>query len=42
MNAYLEIIRPLNAVLAVIAVLLMAIISGNFSLMFFWHAWWFL
>lgn len=31
MNAYLEIIRPLNAVLAVIAVLLMAIISGNFS-----------
>ncbi len=31
MNPYLEIIRPLNAVLAVIAVLLMAIISGNFT-----------
>lgn len=31
MNAYLGIIRPLNAFMAVIAVLLMAIISGNFT-----------
>ena len=32
MNAYLEIIRPGNAVMAVIAVLLVMLISGNFSL----------
>lgn len=31
MNAYLEIIRPGNAVMAVIAVLLVMLISGNFS-----------
>ena len=32
MNAYLEIIRPGNAVMAVIAVLLVMLISGNFTL----------
>ncbi len=32
MNAYLEIIRPGNAVMTVIAVLLVMLISGNFSL----------
>lgn len=32
MNAYLEIIRPGNAVMAVIAVLLIMLISGNFTL----------
>lgn len=32
MNAYLEILRPANALMAVIAILLMAIISGNFTL----------
>jgi len=32
MNTYLEIIRPGNAVMAVIAVLLIMIISGNFTL----------
>ena len=32
MNAYLEIIRPGNAIMAVIAVLLVAIISGIFTL----------
>jgi geranylgeranylglycerol-phosphate geranylgeranyltransferase len=32
MNAYLEILRPLNALMAVVAILLMAIISGNFTL----------
>ena len=32
MNAYLEILRPWNALMAVIAVILVAIISGNFSL----------
>jgi len=31
MNAYLEIIRPGNAIMAVIAVLLIAIISGIFT-----------
>lgn len=31
MNAYLEIIRPGNALMAVITVLLMVIISGNFT-----------
>ncbi|HML05649.1 MAG TPA: UbiA family prenyltransferase [Methanobacterium sp.] len=32
MNAYLEILRPGNAVMAVIAILLMMLISGNFTL----------
>ena len=32
MNAYLEILRPWNALMAVIAVILVAIISGNFTL----------
>jgi len=32
MNAYLEILRPVNALMAVIVILLMAIISGNFTL----------
>ncbi|MGF7118522.1 UbiA family prenyltransferase [Methanobacterium oryzae] len=32
MNAYLEILRPGNAVMAVIAIFLMIIISGNFTL----------
>ncbi|MDP3066871.1 MAG: UbiA family prenyltransferase [Methanobacteriaceae archaeon] len=32
MNAYLEILRPANALMAVVAILLMAIISGNFTL----------
>lgn len=32
MNAYLEIIRPGNAVMAVIAVLLVMLISGNFTM----------
>ncbi len=32
MNAYLEILRPFNALMGVIAVLLVAIISGNFNL----------
>ena len=32
MNAYLEIIRPGNAIMAVIAVLLIAIISGIFTI----------
>jgi geranylgeranylglycerol-phosphate geranylgeranyltransferase len=32
MNAYLEILRPFNALMAVVAILLMAIISGNFTL----------
>ncbi|MGC9517554.1 MAG: UbiA family prenyltransferase [Methanomicrobiales archaeon] len=32
MNAYLEILRPWNALMAVIAVILVAIIAGNFSL----------
>ncbi|MGB9936739.1 MAG: UbiA family prenyltransferase [Methanobacterium sp.] len=32
MNAYLEIIRPGNAVMAVIAVLLVMLISGNFTI----------
>jgi geranylgeranylglycerol-phosphate geranylgeranyltransferase len=31
MNAYLEILRPFNAIMGVIAVLLVAIISGNFN-----------
>ena len=31
MNAYLEILRPFNALMAVVAILLMAIISGNFT-----------
>ncbi|HNS25957.1 MAG TPA: UbiA family prenyltransferase [Methanobacteriaceae archaeon] len=31
MNAYLEILRPLNALMAVVAIFLMAIISGNFT-----------
>jgi len=32
MNAYLEILRPFNALMGVIAVLLVAIISGNFTI----------
>jgi len=32
MNAYLEILRPFNAIMGVIAVLLVAIISGNFTI----------
>lgn len=32
MNAYLEILRPFNALMAVVAIFLMAIISGNFTL----------
>ena len=32
MNAYLEILRPFNALMGVIAVLLVAIISGNFNI----------
>ena len=32
MNAYIEILRPFNALMGVIAVLLVAIISGNFTL----------
>ncbi|HEX7467556.1 MAG TPA: UbiA family prenyltransferase, partial [Methanobacterium sp.] len=32
MNAYLEILRPFNALMGVIAVLLVAIINGNFNL----------
>ncbi len=32
MNAYLEILRPFNALMGVIAVLLVALISGNFTL----------
>jgi geranylgeranylglycerol-phosphate geranylgeranyltransferase len=32
MNAYLEILRPLNALMAVVAIFLMAIISGQFTL----------
>lgn len=32
MNAYLEILRPGNALMAVIAIILMMIISGNFTL----------
>ncbi|GAB4306092.1 MAG: UbiA family prenyltransferase [Methanobacteriaceae archaeon] len=32
MNAYIEILRPWNALMAVIAVILVALISGNFSL----------
>ncbi len=32
MNAYLEILRPFNAIMGVIAVLLVALISGNFSI----------
>ncbi|MEN6329256.1 MAG: UbiA family prenyltransferase [Methanobacteriaceae archaeon] len=31
MNAYLEILRPFNALMAVVAIFLMAIISGNFT-----------
>ncbi|MDI6645068.1 MAG: UbiA family prenyltransferase [Methanobacteriaceae archaeon] len=31
MNAYIEILRPWNAIMAVIAVILVAIINGNFS-----------
>lgn len=31
MNPYLEIIRPLNALMAVVAILLMIIITGNFN-----------
>ncbi|WJI09918.1 geranylgeranylglycerol-phosphate geranylgeranyltransferase [Methanobacterium sp. CWC-01] len=32
MNAYLEILRPFNALMAVVAILLMAIISGQFTM----------
>ncbi len=32
MNAYLEILRPFNALMGVIAVLLVALISGNFNI----------
>lgn len=32
MNAYLEILRPFNALMGVVAVLLVALISGNFTL----------
>jgi len=32
MNAYLEILRPFNALMGVIAVLLVALISGNFTI----------
>ena len=32
MNPYIEILRPGNAIMAVIAILLMAIISGKFTL----------
>lgn len=32
MNAYIEILRPFNALMGVIAVLLVALISGNFTL----------
>jgi geranylgeranylglycerol-phosphate geranylgeranyltransferase len=32
MNAYLEILRPFNAFMAVVAIFLMAIISGNFTM----------
>ena len=32
MNAYLEILRPFNAIMGVIAVLLVAIISGDFNI----------
>lgn len=32
MNAYLEILRPFNALMGVVAVLLVAVISGNFTM----------
>ena len=32
MNAYLEILRPYNALMGVVAVLLVALISGNFTI----------